>query len=255
MRLLSFDEHGEVRLTKDLTDQIPPYAILSHTWGADEDEITFEELNNGVDKRKGGYGKIQFCGAQAKKDRLQYFWVDTCCINKANHAELSEAIASMFRWYRDAEQCYVYLSDVPNAPNVTSPNDDGWEAAFRRSRWFTRGWTLQELLAPRSVEFFSQTEEFLGSKKTLEALIHKITQIPIPALRMTSLSTFPVDERLRWAEKRNTKKPEDKAYCLLGIFSIYLPLIYGEGDHAFKRLKEEIAKCSGKPHPYIPLVR
>ena len=249
MRLLHFDTHGEVRLTKDLTDQIPPYAILSHTWGPDEDEITFEELNNGVDKSKGGYRKLQFCGAQAEKDQLKYFWVDTCCINKANHTELSEAIASMFRWYRDADKCYVYLSDVPAGHHVTIPNDKGWEAAFRQSRWFTRGWTLQELLAPSAVEFFSRKEEFLGSKKTLEGLIHEITQIPTLALRITSLSTFPVDERLRWAEKRNTKKPEDKAYCLLGIFNVHLPLIYGERDHAFTRLKAEIAKHSGKANP------
>ena len=248
MRLLTFDEHGEIRLTKDLINQIPPYAVLSHTWGADEDEITFEEFTNGPNKSKTGYRKIQFCGEQAKKDKLKYFWVDTCCINKFNHAELSEAIASMFRWYRDATKCYVYLSDVPGIHDNQYAKRDEWEAAFRNSRWFERGWTLQELLAPNAVAFFSQHEKPLGSRETLEDLIHETTQIPVAALRMTNLSTFSVDERLRWAEKRKTKKPEDRAYSLFGVFNVYLPLIYGEGDNAFKRLKEEIAKSTGEQH-------
>ena len=113
MRLLKLDSPGKLSLTKDLLYDVPPYAILSHTWGADEDEVTFSDLEHGSGKSKtGGYAKLRFCGEQARKDGIEYFWVDTCCINKANHAELSEAITSMFRWYRDAVKCYVYLSDV-----------------------------------------------------------------------------------------------------------------------------------------------
>ena len=120
-----------------------------------------------------------------------------------------------------------------------------WESAFRKSRWFTRGWTLQELIAPPSVEFFSSEGKRLGDKKSLERQIHEITGMAVQALQGRALSEFSVDERLSWAEKRETKREEDKAYSLLGIFDIYMPLIYGEGmDNAFRRLREEIDKCS-----------
>ena len=245
MRFLKLNSRDELSLTKDLLNNIPPYAILSHTWGPDEDEVTFDDLENRAGKSKAGYTKLQFCGKQARKDGIECFWVDTCCINKANHVELSEAIASMFRWYRDATYCYVYLSDVSaRRGDNDSQTQRTWESAFRVSRWFTRGWTLQELLAPKSVEFFSREEVFLGNKKTLEQQIHEITDIPIIALYRTPLSHFPVNERLRWTAKRDTKRKEDKAYCLLGIFEIYIPLIYGEGENAFIRLQEEIDKRS-----------
>lgn len=243
MRLLKFDDQGTLSPTDDLQDNIPPYAILSHTWGEDKDEVTFDDLKLDSFQSKRGYAKIRFCGEQARKDGLEYFWVDTCCINKANNIhEYSEAINSMFRWYRDAGKCYVYLSDV-SAHNVDANGTKRpWKIDFRKSLWFRRGWTLQELLAPASVEFFSKEGELLGSKSTLEQLVHEITGIPIAALRGTPLTRFSVDERLEWAAKRATKKKEDQAYCLLGIFRVFLPLIYGEGDHAFVRLKEEINK-------------
>jgi hypothetical protein len=155
MRLLVLSVTGELSLTEDLVGDvtIPPYAILSHTWGADTDEVTFEDLVNGTGKDKPGYKKIRFCGEQARQDDLQYFWVDTCCIKKANLPELSLAINSMFRWYQNAIRCYVYLSDISSP--ATGTNDELtsqlWESDFRKSKWFTRGWTLQELLAPSSV--------------------------------------------------------------------------------------------------------
>lgn len=147
----------------------------------------------------------------------------------------------MYRWYRDAVKCYVYLSDV-SAPKRKNRRQTQrtWESAFRSSRWYTRGWTLQELLVPTFVEFFSREGEFLGSKLIPTRLIHEITDIPITALHGAPLSDFPVDELLRWAAKRETKKKEDKAYCLQGIFNVFMPLMYGEGDNAFLRLKEEI---------------
>jgi hypothetical protein len=240
MRLLKFNALGQLEFTKDLIDSIPPYAILSHTWGEDEEEVSFDDLQNNMGKNKAGYVKVGFCVEQARKDKLDYFWMDTCCINKANHTELSEAITSMFRWYQNAAKCYVYLSDVSTPINSDSQSQSGWETQFRQSKWFTRGWTLQELLAPRSVEFFSQGRQVLGTKQTLEQMIHEITGIPQRALQCVSTSQFTVDERLRWAERRTTTKAEDKAYCLLGIFDIFMPIIYGEGDNAFRRLKEKI---------------
>ncbi|KAH6661768.1 hypothetical protein B0J14DRAFT_496760 [Halenospora varia] len=236
MRFLE-GNNGEFSLTQDFVGgKIPEYAILSHTWGADTEEVTYRDLMNSTGKNKAGYKKIRFCGEQARRDRIQYFWVDTCCIDKTDNTELAEAINSMFRWYRDAAKCYVYLSDVPGSISDTDSNSHllPWEPAFRESKWFTRGWTLQELLAPTSVEFFSRHDKRLGDKRTLKRQIHEITGIPISALEKAPLSQFGVDERLLWAENRQTTRAEDKAYSLFGMFGIYLPLIYGEGrEHAY----------------------
>ncbi|KAF2179641.1 HET-domain-containing protein [Zopfia rhizophila CBS 207.26] len=245
MRLLRRSNTGEFSLTEVGDEASPPYAILSHTWGADTEEVTFEDLTNGTGKDKTGYEKIRFCGERARQDGLQYFWIDTCCINKANDAELSQAINSMFRWYRNATRCYVYLSDVSSSPFDTNEvfNPPPWELDFRKSRWFTRGWTLQELLAPGSVEFFSQEWKRLGDKGSLKQQIHEITGIPDSALQGAPLSQFSVNERLSWKERRHTKLEEDKAYSLLGIFGVYISPIYGEGTGgAFKRLLDEIGK-------------
>ncbi|KAH8650398.1 beta transducin-like protein HET-D2Y [Tricladium varicosporioides] len=253
MRFLECNNDSEFSLTEDLGDNIPQYAILSHRWEAGE--VTFQDLMAGTGKSKAGYKKIQFCGEQAARDGIQYFWVDTCCIDKANNTELAEAINSMFCWYRGATKCYVYLSDVLGSPSNTDNNSHllPWDLAFRESKWFTRGWTLQELLAPTSVEFFSQHGKRLGDKGTLKQQIHEITGIPISALEGTPLSQFRVDERLSWAENRQTTRAEDKAYSLLGMFGIYLPLIYGEGrEHAFKRLRKEIQNSLTENEQYLP---
>ena len=245
MRLLRLKSSGEYSLTSDLIHNIPPYAILSHTWGEDDEEVTFRDVVQGVGESKVGYDKIRFCGKQAQRHGLQYFWVDTCCIDKSNNFELQEAINSMFRWYRNAAKCYVYLSDVSITKQSASTQVSGfnWETAFRASKWFTRGWTLQELLAPRSVEFFSQEGQLLGDKESLEQYLHEITGISALALQGAPLSQFSVDERLSWAESRQTTREEDSAYSLLGIFKIYMPLIYGEGrEIAFMRLRKEIDK-------------
>jgi hypothetical protein len=247
MRLLVLSVTGELSLTEDLVGDvtIPPYAILSHTWGADTDEVTFEDLVNGTGKDKPGYKKIRFCGEQARQDDLQYFWVDTCCIKKANLPELSLAINSMFRWYQNAIRCYVYLSDISSP--ATGTNDELtsqlWESDFRKSKWFTRGWTLQELLAPSSVEFFSQDGKRLGDKGSLKQQIHEITGIDHSALQGTPLAHFSVDQRLSWIERRQTELGEDKAYSLLGILDVQIPLLYGEGgENAFKRFLDAIEK-------------
>jgi hypothetical protein len=241
MRLLHTASDGRFSWTKNyiVEEEIPAYAILSHTWGGQE--VTFNDLknfDNATESEKQsseGYQKLRFCAQQAKRDGLDYFWVDTCCIDKSDSSELQESINSMFRWYQRAARCYVYLPDVAQ----DTLHKDG-ESAFKLSRWFTRGWTLQELLAPTSVEFFSREGRRLGDKESLGLTIQKITEIPVDALRGNRLSEFTVSERFSWAKNRQTTRQEDAAYCLLGIFGIYMPLIYGEGkDHAMKRLREK----------------
>jgi len=252
MRLLKRAENGELSLTEFFDDSIPRYAILSHTWGKAGDEVSFEDLNKGSGRDKNGYHKILFCEKQAANDGLQYFWVDTCSIDKSSSSELTEAINSMWRWYSNAAKCYVYLSDVSD---TYQPSLITWEADFRSSRWFTRGWTLQELIAPPLVEFFSLEGKRLGDKRSLEQQIHEITGINMQALRGDPLSEFSVAERLSWATDRKTTRKEDEAYSLLGIFDIHIPLIYGEGQKAMVRLKEEIDKSSNGKSSTISICR
>ncbi|KAI1857580.1 uncharacterized protein JN550_013149 [Neoarthrinium moseri] len=207
MKLLRLDDPDGYSLTPDLTpNNVLVYAILSHTWGPDE--VVFTDLSNSSSdwQQKSGYDKIEFCAKQAKKDGFQYVWVDTCCIDKSDAIELQTAINSMFRWYRDAERCYVYLSDVsvPITPD-RQQNIRPWEAALRQSRWFTRGWTLQELVAPKIVEFYSKEGVWLGDKRSLEPLIRDITGIPARALRGTPLVDFTVAEREAWARNRRER--------------------------------------------------
>lgn len=248
MRLLANKPDGGFTLHKFKENEaLPPYAALSHTWLEEDSEVTYHDLISDKYKEKAGYNKLKFCGDRAAKDGLDYFWADTCCINKHDALEHTSAINCMFRWYQRATKCYAYLSDVhvseegPDAQAVQMK----WDAAFRGSRWFTRGWTLQELLAPVSVEFFSANGKLLGSKMTLETTVHDITKIPTKALLNYDLHGFKVEERVKWSESRKTTVPEDGAYCLLGIFGLFLPLIYGEGeDHAFRRLNLEIERVN-----------
>ena len=246
MRLLQLNKTGGFSLTDDLPEhQLPSYAILSHRWLPDTEEPTFEDLVHGTGREKLGYRKLQFCGEQARRDEIEHFWVDTCCIDKANKAELSIAINSMFRWYRNASVCYVHLSDVCLTSPDTSdgPKTHAVRPALRKSKWFTRGWTLQELLAPRFVEFFSMEGRRLGDRSTLEQDIHEVTVIPKSALRGKPLHEFSVQSRLSWMETRETKLDEDRAYAMLGIFDIYIASIYNEGSgQAFKRLLDEVQR-------------
>lgn len=235
MRLLKLETNGTISLEENRYSNIPPYAILSHIWGKDVDEINFKDLVNGSGKSKPGYEKIRMCGEEARKCGLQYFWVDTCCINKEDSAELQYAITSMFKWYQNAAICYVYLSDVPSQHS---------DRDLTRSRWFTRGWTLQELVAPKEVEFFAKDWTRLGGKVLLRRQIKDRTGIPIAALEGRPLSNFSIDERMLWAEGRRTKREEDRAYSLLGIFGVGMSLRYGEGEEsALKRLRRKINKA------------
>ncbi|KAL8707073.1 MAG: hypothetical protein Q9220_007828 [cf. Caloplaca sp. 1 TL-2023] len=227
MHLLQLSSDGSIsRIT--FHGPVPPYAILSHRWF--DEEPTYQDITNGTGKSKHGYAKLRFCAKEVDRDGLKYFWVDTVCIDKTSSAELTEALNSMFRWYQEAAKCYVLLTDC---------ND---EHDFARSAWFTRGWTLPELIAPRIVCFFSDQRMFLGTKASLERQIHARTGIPIAVLQGRSLADVSVAERMSWVKDRETTREEDKAYCLLGIFDVFMPVIYGERSRAFTRLREEIEK-------------
>ena len=215
------------------------YAIWSHTWDPAGDEVTYEEMmkfeRSEVTTAKPGYDKIvKTCEIARKNYNLPFVWIDTCCINKASSAELSEAINSMFRWYNDAWVCFAYLSDVT-----------GSQLSFHQSRWFSRGWTLQELIAPKDLVFFDRNWEFRGTKETMATHISMITGIPNQILdHSVELSEIPVAQRFSWASTRETTREEDNAYSLLGIFDINMAMLYGEGSKAFMRLQEHILSQS-----------
>ncbi|EFQ35898.1 hypothetical protein CGRA01v4_14027 [Colletotrichum graminicola] len=236
------------------------YAILSHTWGSDE--ISFQSFKtmstasvgttseDGVrslaetesaDGTKGGLRKIRDAAGLARSHGYGYMWADTCCIDKTSSAELSESINSMYRWYQKAAVCYAYLSDAVDAEDPFLEN-----SSFRRSRWFTRGWTLQELIAPKTVEFYACNWSSIGRKRSESAfceLIAKITGIHLQVLvGTTSLADVSVANKMRWAARRQTTRPEDIAYCMIGLFNVNMPLLYGEGGRSFIRLQEEILK-------------
>jgi tRNA threonylcarbamoyladenosine modification (KEOPS) complex Pcc1 subunit len=217
MRLLTRDEHGKLVLETFYDVNLPSYAILSHIWHTDNSkEVSLQDLQCGRAEDKPGYEKIRFCEQQAKLDKLDYLWIDTCCINRSDSCELQTAINSMLRWYQRSKRCYVYLADVEVPKEVADAQafPISWLEAFRRSRWFTRGWTLQELLAPPSVEFFSKDRKWLRSRISLEQDIHEITAIPVSALRGQRLQEFSFSERVSWMAILNTTIKEDKIYGL-----------------------------------------
>jgi hypothetical protein len=233
MRLLKRKSDDGFDLITFRTDDLPPYAILSHTW-TDGKEVTYSELVAGTGKNKAGYDKIRFCGERAAADNLQYFWVDTCCIDKSSSSELSESINSMFQWYQNAEVCYVYLADLPPGSDMSR---------LPLCRWFSRGWTLQELIAPKVVQFYDREWNAIGTKVELVDIISSSTGIPSRhLLGHSALSDASIATRMSWAARRQTTRLEDLAYCLLGIFQVNIPLVYGEGMRAFRRLQEEIIK-------------
>ncbi|OTA95624.1 hypothetical protein M434DRAFT_28748 [Hypoxylon sp. CO27-5] len=212
---------------------VPPYATLSHTW-VDGEEISFRDF---VDlspstKTKSGYRKIRGACKIARQDGIDWIWIDTNCIDKASSAELTEAINSMYNWYRGSRICYAYLADVPRHP-------------FRKSKWFRRGWTLQELIAPHRLVFYSNSWVKIGDRSDLAGDISAITGIEEPLLRgRADLHTVSIAKKMSWAARRETTRVEDIAYCLLGLFDVNMPLLYGEGSKAFIRLQEEIIKTS-----------
>lgn len=249
--------------------QRPRYAILSHTWG--DEEISYLDLLfltnaaattvSGVvqlllknpSRDSQGFKKVQKTCELARSRGLEWVWIDSCCIDKSSSAELSEAINSMWTWYRAAAECYVFLFDVTITPKrgpagQSSPLDAASLNALSAARWFTRGWTLQELLAPPQVLFFNNKWDHVASKAELSNELSVITKIPLVFLN----GTVPPDDgkrcsvamKMSWVSKRQTTRTEDMAYCMLGLFDVHMPLIYGEGRKAFMRLQLEILKKS-----------
>ena len=211
------------------------YAILSHRWGADRDEISFEDVlsSSSVElSHKKAFDKIKgFCKV-ALSEKCRYGWVDTCCIHKKDSVELSEAINSMYRWYQGSKICIAYLEDVP-------------QKQLTDSEWFDRGWTLQELIAPRAVFFFDQGWNPIGTKNDLVLELSRKTKIPEEVLNNTiKPSACSVAQRMSWAANRRTTREEDRAYSLTGLFDVFMPMIYGEREKAFLRLQQQIIQQS-----------
>jgi hypothetical protein len=247
MRLLNVRTR---QLEEFIGDRIPAYAILSHTWG--EEEVSLQDLKRNDHVRMLGYRKIDGCCLRAIKNGYGYVWIDTCCIDKTSSTELSEAINSMFEWYQNSGICFVFLADVTAEEDPFSE-----DSSFRKSRWFTRGWTLQELMAPRHIQFADKSwnsicvddyfnpatqSAILNShdNRSLIRLLHEITRIDLKSLINFNPQYVSIAQRLSWAAKRRTTREEDIAYCLLGLLGVNMPLLYGEGPKAFLRLQKQI---------------
>lgn len=233
MRLIN----AQTLTLEEHTDPIPPYAILSHTWG--QQELTFQRFQalSGQEREavKSGPSKIGQVCRLTRQHGHGYVWVDTCCIDKSSSADLNEAVNSMYRYYQEAQVCYVYLADATRKGR----------GSLRHCRWFRRGWTLQELIAPQRVAFYDQAWEYCGDKtdKDLLRLISSITSIDESVLEnLESVTSFPVSKRMSWAADRSCLRQEDMAYSLMGIFDINMPVLYGEGPHAFHRLQQHISQ-------------
>ncbi|KAI5997542.1 heterokaryon incompatibility protein-domain-containing protein, partial [Pisolithus albus] len=227
------------------------YAILSHRW-EDGSEVTYEEMI-GLMKMEGwkrdevghrsGYQKIIKTCEQAMKDGYEWVWIDTCCIDKRSSAELSEAINSMYRWYQDAQVCYAYLNDVEESTFPTERNKEKYDKSNGWPEWFMRGWTLQELIAPNQIEYFNRNWAPIGNKQHLAPVLEDITRIPCDVLRDgLAGKRLSVAQIMSWAALRRTTRVEDRAYSLMGLFEVNMPMVYGEGKRAFRRLQLEIIR-------------
>lgn len=256
MRLVSTKNLEVVSIRED---EIPPYAILSHTW--DKDEVTLQDMQAfgtrllstasriNLLKAKQGLQKVLDAANLAAHKGHDWIWIDTCCIDKTSSAELSEAINSMYRWYQGSEICYVYLADaVLGDKGLQKSSDDSLGQLIRDSRWITRGWTLQELIAPRSVSFYSKDWWLIGkgNENHIMRPLAEATGIDIGVLSGDiSTQEVSVANRMRWASKRKTTRQEDMAYCLMGLFNVNMPLLYGEGGaRSFIRLQNEILQAT-----------
>jgi Heterokaryon incompatibility protein (HET) len=245
MRLLSTSSWK----LEDFTDSdIPKYAILSHRW--EKEEITFRDLELGLtgSATKKGWSKLRGCVTQAAQDGFHWIWVDTCCIDKSSSAELSEAINSMFNWYKEAQVCYAYLSDVlyyPSFSELSLGEDesafDECNSSFRSSNLFTRGWTLQELLAPGKLIFFDSQWRRIGERDNTPDMWELVSEITGIERHWRGSS---VAQKMSWASKRETTRIEDRAYSLMGLFGVHMPPLYGEREKAFIRLQLEILRLS-----------
>ncbi|KAI1323162.1 HET-domain-containing protein [Xylariaceae sp. FL0255] len=242
----------EVEYIPESRIQLEPYAILSHRWLGDDEEIKFQDIHKYSYALQSGerpfvlpqLDKIRGACDVARGKALRWLWMDTCCIDKTDTREYAEAINSMFRWYRDAKLCITYLSDVQNKYRRSSLGRDIFRGSpgqrDRVSTWFSRGWTLQELLAPSELEFYDMDWNFIGTKRELASAIAEVTSISPPILTgQIPLSNASIAQKMSWMSGRQTTHPEDMAYSMIGIFNITMPFIYGEsGARAFRRLQE-----------------
>ena len=234
-------------------DETPNYAILSHRW-IDSMEVNYEEMIDlaKMDKQEKdeirdrlGYKKIVDTCQQAQKDGCEWMWVDTCCIDKRSSAELSEAINSMYRWYANAKVCYAYLHDVDGSSFPTEKDNRKYHKSNGWPEWFSRGWTLQEMIAPRDLQFFNMGWQPIGDKNRLANTLEQITGVPRHILADGLEGNRPcVAQIISWAANRTTTRVEDKAYSLMGLLDVNMPMLYGEGKKAFHRLQLEIIRSS-----------
>lgn len=251
MRLIDCRD-GSLRMQEFIGSPPIPFAILSHTW--DSEEVSFQAFNDIATRTAAkGWTKIESTCREAQRCGFDYVWIDSCCIDKTNNAELSESINSMFQWYSEADLCLVYLADFD--ANAT---DSELDTMLRRARWFSRGWTMQEIIAARAANFYDGSWCQFGTRRSLSRVLASITNIdkevftpPLPPQGLDALDirdlldAIPVGRRMSWAAGRQTTRPEDVAYCLLGLFQINMPMLYGEGgERAFIRLQEEIMRDS-----------
>jgi len=240
------------KVLKFSDDEVTEYAILSHRWI--EQEVDYNEvvkLAKMTEEERSeihqcdGYRKILQSCEQATKDRYEWLWVDSCCIDKRSSAELSEAINSIYRWYVNSRICYVYLHDVHDSSFPTARDDERYPWSNSWPEWFLRGWTLQEMIAPRDVRFFNRDWHPIGDKSTLSPILEDITRVPWHILKEGLSSNRPcVAQIMSWAANRKTTQVEDRAYSLMGLLDVNMPLLYGEGKKAFHRLQLEIIRTS-----------
>jgi len=227
---LQFEEFYEPNL--------PDYVIVSHTWASEE--VNHQEFlcasQDAFIQNRAGYHKIKWSCRVAKESGHAYLWIDTCCIDKTSAVELSEAINSMFRWYRGSAICYAYLADVNESDMQQNPKD-----ALKRCRWVSRGWCLQELIAPANIMFYDKQWKPIGTKQQFAEELSQATNVDVQVLHDSScLNAIMVARRMSWAANRETARLEDMAYCLMGIFDVNMPMLYGEGSKAFSRLQQQI---------------
>ncbi|KAI6026958.1 heterokaryon incompatibility protein-domain-containing protein [Pisolithus marmoratus] len=239
----------EFEVLQELDDTTVDYAVLSHRWTV---EVNYKEMvklhkmeNRDEIRQRNGYQKILQSSERANNDGFKWLWVDTCCVDKRSSSELSEALNSMFRWYKNAKRCYAYLRDV-NDSLFPSDRDD---VMFLKSNgwpeWFSRGWTLQELIAPGDLQFFNKNWIPIGDKQSLASELEEITRVPIPVLRDgLSLYRPSAAQVMSRAADRKTSRIEDRAYSLMGLFGVSMPMLYGEGKKAFQRLQLEVIRMS-----------
>ena len=235
-------------------DEVAEYAILSHRWTEQEVDYTevvklakMDEEERTEIRQRDGYRKILQSCEQAEKDGYKWLWIDTCCIDKRSSAELSEAINSMYRWYENSSICYAYLHDLPDSSFPVVGDLAKYPKSNGRPEWFSRGWTLQEMIAPRDVQFFNKDWHPIGDKRALSPVLEGITGVPQDILKEGLSSNRPcVAQIMSWAANRTTTRVEDRAYSLMGLLDVNMPMLYGEGKKSFHRLQLEIIRTSDR---------